>query len=103
MVSSRVKSQSYSVDIPGSARDGSLHRSQSSTTVRTTEPNRIVTQTQVVGPDAEEKGANSVFTTRNTKVQGSSGTEETITVTARYPDGYPSAVSVERRKSEGQH
>jgi hypothetical protein len=28
---------------------------------------------------------------------------KTITVTARYADGYPSVVSVERRKSEGQH
>jgi hypothetical protein len=96
-------SQTYSVDIPGSARDGSLHPSQSSTTVRTTEPGRIETQTQVIRPDAEEKGMNSVFTTTDIKTQGSSGTEETITVIARYPDGYPSLVSVERRKSEGQH
>jgi len=96
-------SQTYSIDIPGSARDGSLHPSQSSKTVRTTEPGGIVTETQVVRPDAEEKGLNSVFITRDIKVEESSATEETITVTARYPDGYPSVVSVERRKSEGQH
>ncbi len=62
-----------------------------------------MTETQVVRPDAEEKGLNSVFITRDIKVEESSATEETITVTARYPDGYPSVVSVERRKSEGQH
>jgi hypothetical protein len=96
-------SQTYSVDIPGSARDGSMHPLQSSTTVRTTEPTRAVTQTQVIRSDAEEKGMNNVFTTTDIKTQGSSGPEETITVTARYPDGYPSVVSVERRKSEGEH
>jgi hypothetical protein len=42
-------------------------------------------------------------TTTDIKTQGSSGPEETITVTARYPAGYPSVVSVERRKSEGEH
>jgi hypothetical protein len=57
-----------------------------------------VTQTQVIRSDAEEMGMNNVFTTTDIKTQGSSGPEETITVTARYPDGYPSVVSVERRK-----
>jgi hypothetical protein len=100
---STTSSQTYSVDVPGSARDGSMHPFQSSTLVRTTEPTRTITQTQVVRSDAEEKGMNSVFTTMDIKTQGSSGTEETITVTARYPDGYPSVVSVEKRKSEGEH
>jgi hypothetical protein len=96
-------SQTYSVDIPGSARDRSLRPLQSSKTVRTIEPDRIVTQTQVVRPDPGEKDLNTVFNTTDIVVQGSSGREETITITARYPDGYPSVVSVETRKSEGQH
>jgi hypothetical protein len=96
-------SQTYSVDIPGSVRDRSLHPLQSSKTVRTIQPDRIVTETQVVRPDPGEKDLNTVFNTTDIVVQGSSGREETLTITARYPDGYPSVVSVERRKSEGQH
>jgi hypothetical protein len=96
-------SQTYSVDIPGSVRDRSLHPLQSSKAVRTIQPDRIVTETQVVRPDPGEKDLNTVFNTTDIVVQGSSGREETLTITARYPDGYPSVVSVERRKSEGQH
>jgi hypothetical protein len=54
-------------------------------------------------PDTVKKGSNTVVKTTATVVKGSSGTEETIAVTAQYPDGYPSVVSVETRKTEGQH
>ena len=93
----------YSVDVPGSTRDQTLHPLQSSKTVQTTAAGRHVKETQVLQPDAVEKGSNTVINTTDIVLKKSSGAEETITVTARYPDGYPSVVSVETRKTEGQH
>jgi hypothetical protein len=95
--------QTYSVDVPGSTRDHTLHPVQSSTTVQTKEAGRIVTETEVTQPDTIEKGSNTVVNTMDVVVKKSSGTEELITVTARYPNGYPSVVLVETRRTEGQH
>jgi hypothetical protein len=92
--------QTYSVDVPGSARDETLHPLQSSVTVQRTEAERIATDTEIVQPDTVEKGSNTVVKTTDIVVKGSSGSEETITVTAQYPDGYPSVVSVKTRKTE---
>lgn len=90
--------ENYSVDVPGWVRDQSLHLLQTSTTVQTKEPDRILTEQQVVQPDPYEKDLNTLVNTKDILTQGSSGSEETITVTARYPDGYPSVVSVETRQ-----
>jgi hypothetical protein len=92
--------ENYSADVPGQVRDQSLHLLQTSTTVQTTKPDRIVTEQQVLRPDPGEKDLNTVVNTRDILTKGSSGDEETITVTARYPDGYPSVLSVETRKSD---
>jgi hypothetical protein len=93
-------SQTSSVDAPGMARDGNLYPTQSSTTVRTTEPGRIITEQQVKQFDVGERGSNSSVNTKDVIIEGSSGADETVTVTAQYPDGSPSVVSVETRKSE---
>jgi hypothetical protein len=93
----------YSVDVPGATRDQILHPLQSSTTVQTTEAGRHVKETQVLQPDAVEKGSSTVIKTKDIVVKDDAGTEETITVVAQYPDGYPSVVSVETRKTESQH
>jgi len=95
--------ENYSVDVPGSTRDQTLHPLQSSKTVQTTEAGRHVKETQVLQPDAVDKGLSTVIKTSDIVVKENSGTEETITVVAQYPDGYPSVVSVETRKTEGQH
>jgi len=95
--------QTYSVDLPGSARDSTLHPLESSVMVQRTEVGRIATAAEIVQPDTVEKGSNTVVKTTDIVVKGSSGSEETITVTAHYPDGYPSVVSVETRKTEGHH
>jgi hypothetical protein len=95
--------QTYSVDIPGSARDQSLHPLKLSTAVQTTEAGRIVTNTQVLEPDTVEKGSNTVVNTMDIVVQESSGSKQTITVIAQYPDGYPSVVSVDTRETRPQH
>jgi hypothetical protein len=92
--------QTYSVDVPGRARDQSLHLLQSSTTVRATEPDRIITEQKVVQPDPGETDLKTIVEKKDILIKRSSGTEETITVTAQYPDGYPSVVSVETRKSD---
>ena len=90
----------YSVDVPGATRDNSLHPVESSTTVRTTERDRVITEQQVLRHNAEEKGVDTLVATKDTVTRSSSGTEETIVVDARYPDGSPSVVSVETRKSD---
>ena len=90
--------ENHSVDVPGWARDQSLHLLQTSTNVQTKQPDRIVTDQQVLQPDSYERDLNTLVNTKDVVTQGSSGSEETITVTARYPDGYPSVVSVETRQ-----
>ena len=94
--------QTYSIDVPGSTRDQHLHLLQSSTAVQTKEAGRTVTQTQLLQPDSVRKGSNTVINIVHVAVQQGSNTQETITVTARYPDGNPSVVSVETRKTEPQ-
>ncbi len=86
--------------MPGSTRDGSLHLLQSSKTVTKTDHDRVVAEQEIVLPDTGERGLNTVFKTTDIAIQRGSSTEETITVTAQYPDGSPSVVSLETRKSD---
>jgi len=92
--------ENYSVDVPGYTRDQKLHPVQTSTTVRTAEPNRVVTEQQVLSPGSGWKDVDTLVTTKDVLTTGRSGSEQTITVTARYPSGYPSIVSIETRKSD---
>ena len=94
-------SETYSVDVPGWARDGSFRLLQRFTSVRTVEPGRILTEQRIEQPDPgdPEMGLGTVTEKTDTVVNGSSSTTETIIVTARYPDGYPSVVTVETRQS----
>jgi hypothetical protein len=95
--------ENYSIDVPGSTRDNILHPLQSSKTVQTTEVGRLMKETEVLQPDTVEKGLSTVIKRSDIVVTENSINEETITVIAQYPDGYPSIVSVETRKTEGQH
>ena len=97
--------ENYSVDVPGSTRDQILHPLQSSETVQTTEAGRFVTETQVLQRDTVEKGVSTVINTTDIVAKENSGSDETITVVAQYPNGYPSIVSIEleTRKTERQH
>jgi len=74
---------------------------QSSTTVRTTEFGRTVTEQKIVQPDPGEPDLNSSVNTTDTIATGNSGTEETIKVTTQNPDGSPSVVSLETRTTNG--
>ena len=91
----RSTSQTYSLDVPGSTRDQTLRPLQSSTTVRTKESGRTVTEQQIVQPDPGEPDLNFSVKTTDIIVTGNSGKEETIKVTAQYPDGSPSVVLLE--------
>jgi hypothetical protein len=73
--------------------------------VQTTEAGRLVTETQVLQRDTVEKGVSTVINTTDIVVKQNSGSDETITVVAQYPNGYPRIVSIEleTRKTEGQH
>jgi len=92
-------SQTYSVDVPGSTRSQTLRPLQSSSTVRKTESNRTVTEQQIVQPNPGDPEIN-LFNTTHIIVTENSSTEETIKVTAQYPDGSPSVVSLETRTTD---
>jgi len=93
-------SETYSIDLPGWARDG-FGLLQWSTSVRTVEPGRIVTEQRIEQPDPgdPQAGLGTTVEKTDTVVIGSTGTTQTIMVTARYPDGSPSVVTVETRTS----
>ena len=79
------------------ARDERLQPVQQTTALQTIAPGRRITEQQV---EQLQAGSGTLTTTSDVAVVGSSGTEEMITVIAQYPDGYPSVVSVETRKSD---
>lgn len=96
-----TKSETYSIDAAGWTRDGNFRLVEWSTSVRTVEPGQTVTEQRIEQPDPGDPEAGLGTTTEkaDTVVTGSSGTTETIVVTARYPDGEPSVVTVETRNS----
>lgn len=97
-------SETYSVDVPGWARDPSFRLLEWSTSVRTVGPGKTVTEQRIEQPDPgdPQAGLGTTVEKTDTVVTGSSGTTQTIVITARYPDGSPSVVTVETRNSS-QH
>jgi len=69
--------------------------------MRTVDPGQTVTEQRIEQPDPgdPEMGLGTITEKTDTVVNESPGTTETIIVTARYPDGYPSVVTVETRNS----
>jgi len=94
-------SETHSIDVPGWTRDGSFRLLQRSTSVRTVEPGKTVTEQRIEQPDPgdPQAGLGTTVEKTDTVVIGSTGTTQTIMVTARYPDGSPSVVTVETRTS----
>jgi hypothetical protein len=95
--------ETYSVDVPGSARDGSLHLVERATTAqRTGLAGQKTTQNQVEQPDPGDPGAGLRVTVRTTDMQrpGASGTRSSQTIEALNPDGGLSTVSVDTTKSD---
>lgn len=91
-------SETYSIDVPGWARFGSFQLLERATSVRTAQPGKMVTEQRSEQADPE-MGFGTTTEKTDTVVTGNSGTTQTIVVTATYPDGYPSVVTVETRNS----
>jgi hypothetical protein len=92
----------YSVDVPGMTRENTLRPVQQAATVEKQRPDQKTTEqlVQQLDPGDPAAGLSTSVKTTDIVVVGNSSTKETITVTAQYPDGYPSVVSVETRESK---
>jgi hypothetical protein len=93
----------YSVDVPGSARDGSMHLVERATTAQSIGVGgQKITEHQVRQPDPGDPGAGLRVTlqTSDTVRPGSSGSKATRTIQALDPNGDLTVVSVDTTKSD---
>jgi hypothetical protein len=98
--------ETYSLDVPGSSRDGSLHLVERSTTSqRTNSTGQQTTEQQVEQPNPGDPGSGlQVITlTTDTVRPGSSGAQATRTIQARDANGSLGVVSVDTTKSDNIH
>jgi hypothetical protein len=101
--------ETYSVDVPGSAPDGSLHLVERATTVqRTSSTGQQTTEQQVeqLNPGDPGSGLRVTTLTTDTVRPGPSGAQATRTIQARDANGsYGSlgVVSVDTTKSDNSH
>jgi hypothetical protein len=98
--------ETYSVDVPGAARDNGLHLVERTTTARsTTSTGQQSTKQQVERPDPGDPdlGLRVSVVTTDTVTPGSSGALETRTVQTRDADGRLDVVSVDMTKSDSNH
>jgi hypothetical protein len=99
------KTETYSVDVPGSTRDGSLHLVERSTTAQhKSSTGEQTTQRQVEQPNPGDPGAGLRVTIRTTDTlrPSSSGSRSTQTVEALNPNGSLTTVSVDTTKSDNK-
>jgi hypothetical protein len=98
--------ENYSVDVPGAARDGSLHLvERSTTTQRTSATGQQDTARQVEQPDPGDPGGGLRVTTLTTDSvrAGASGAQATQTIQIRDANGNLGVVSVDTSKSDNVH
>jgi hypothetical protein len=98
--------ETYSLDVPGSARDGGLHLLERSTTSqRTNSTGQQTTEQRVEQPNPGDPGSGLQVITRTTDtVQPSaSGAQATRTIQARDASGSLRVVSVDTTKSDNIH
>jgi hypothetical protein len=98
--------ETYSVDVPGSAQDRSLHLVQRTTTAQTTSSTgQQTTARQVEKPDPGDPGAGLQVTilTTDTVRPGPSGAQATQTIRMRDANGSFGVVSVDTSKSDNIH
>ncbi len=96
----------YSVDVPGSARDGSLHLvERSTTTQRTSSSGQQDTGRQVETPDPGDPSGGLRVTqlTTDSVRAGTSGAQATQTIQMRDANGNFEVVSVDTSKSDNVH
>jgi hypothetical protein len=95
--------ETYSVDAPGSARDGSLHLVERATTAqRTSSTGQQTTEQQVEQPNPGDPGSGLRVTilTTDTVRPGPSGAQATRTIQVRDASGSFGVVSVDTTKSD---
>jgi hypothetical protein len=98
--------ETYSVDVPGSARDGSLHLVERATTAqRTSSTGQQTTEQQVeqLNPGAPGSGLRVTTVTTDTVRPGQSGAQAARTVQVRDANGSFGIVSVDTKKSDDIH
>ncbi len=98
--------ENYSVDVPGAARDGSLHLvERSTTTQRTSSTGQQDTGRQVEQPDPGDPGGGLRVTqlTTDSVRPGTSGAQATQTIQMRDANGNLEVVSVDTSKSDNVH
>jgi hypothetical protein len=96
----------YSVDVPGSARDGSLHLiERATTTQRTTSTGEQITEQQVEQSNPGDPVAGLRLTTLSTDTvrPGPYGAQGTRTVQARDANGGFGVIFVDTTKSDNVH
>ena len=95
--------ETYSVDVPGLSRDGSLHLVERSTVAqRTSSTGQQTTQRQVEQPDPgnPDSGLQVTILTTDSVSSGASGAQATRTIQMRDPNGSIGVVSVDTTKSD---
>ena len=102
----RSSVETYSVDVPGTTRDGSLHLVERATTIQHTSPTgQQTTQQQVEQTNAGDPSAGlrvTVISTNNVR-PGASGAQGTQTIQTRDASGNFGTVSVDISKSTNIH
>lgn len=100
---SKSTTETYSVDVPGNARDGSMHLVERSTTAQhKSSTGQQTTQHQVEQPDPgnPDVGLRVTMRTTNSQRPGASGSRGTQTIESLNPDGTLSTVSVDTTKTD---
>ena len=98
--------ETYSLDVPGSTRDGSLHLVERATTSqRTSSTGQQTTEQQVERPNPGDSASHMqvITLTTDTVNPGSSGAKATRTVQALDANGSFGVVSVDTSKSDNIH
>ena len=98
--------ETYSLDVPGSARDGGLHLVERSTTSQRTNPTGQQTTEQRVeqpNPGDPGTGLQVITLTTDTVRPSPSGAQATRTIQARDANGSLGVVSVDTTKSDNIH
>jgi len=99
----RAAVETYSVDAPGSARDGSLHLVDRTTTVQhSSRMGQQTTEKQVEQPNPGDPNSGLQLTTRTIDIvrPGPSGAQATRTIQTLGPNGSLGIVSVDTSKSD---
>jgi hypothetical protein len=98
--------ETYSLDVPGSSRDGSLHLVERATTIQRTSSNgQQTTEQQVEQPNPGDpvSGLRVTTLTTDTVRPGASGAQATRTIQARDANGGFGVVSVDTSKADNIH